>query len=140
MFLVVRAEQLIEHSANLLSFRSLWIGTSSHAALFTRQGAQRKANTIPPARIKAIMARIVHVLEAEVTRVDNSLLLAGSSTTSSVFRPSLLALPSKNLRRRDAFSQDILNRIDVLLLSLFGDAFHKVFRLCTDFCRSLSSI
>lgn len=63
------------------------------------------------------MAKIVHVLEAEVIRVDNSLLLAGSSTTSSGFKPNLLALLSKNLRRRDAFSQDIL---DVRLKGAFA--------------------
>lgn len=79
-----------------------------HVLLLATQGVQRKISIKPPPRIRAIMARIVHTVEAEVTRADNSLLAAGKSTTSSVPRPNLLALPSKNLRRRDAFSQDIL--------------------------------
>ncbi|XP_043589773.1 uncharacterized protein LOC122570895 [Bombus pyrosoma] len=80
------------------------------------QGAQKKINIVPPPRIKAIMAKIVHTVEAAVTRADNSLLAAGKPTTSSVLKPNLLVLLSKNLRRRDAFSQDIL---DVLFYCTF---------------------
>lgn len=54
------------------------------------------------------MARVVHTVETEASLVDRSRLVAGSSMTSSAFRPSFLALPSKNLRRRVAFSQVIL--------------------------------
>ncbi|XP_033351486.1 uncharacterized protein LOC117234423, partial [Bombus vosnesenskii] len=80
-----------------------------HVLLLVTQGAQKKINIVPPPRIKAIMAKIVHTVEAAVTRADNSLLAAGKPTTSSVLKPNLLVLLSKNLRRRDAFSQDILD-------------------------------
>lgn len=78
-----------------------------HVLLLAAQGAQKKIRTAPPPRIKASMAKIVHTVEKGVTRVDSNLLAAGKSTISSVLKPDLLALPSKNLRRLDAFSQDI---------------------------------
>lgn len=78
-----------------------------HVLLLAAQGAQKKIRTAPPPRIKASIAKIVHTVEKGVTRVDSNLLAAGKSTISSVLKPDLLALPSKNLRRLDAFSQDI---------------------------------
>lgn len=78
-----------------------------HVLLLVAQGAQKKIRTAPPPRIKASMAKIVHTVEKGVTRVDSSLLAAGKSTISSMLKPDLLALPSKSLRRLDAFSQDI---------------------------------
>ena len=57
------------------------------------------------------MAKIVQAVEEDVTRAERSLLTAGSSTTSSVLKPSLLVLLSKNLNRRDAFSQDMSSKI-----------------------------
>lgn len=78
-----------------------------HVLLLAAQGAQKKIRTAPPPRIKASMAKIVHTVEKGVTQVDSNLLAAGKSTISSVLKPNLLALPSKNLRRLDAFSQDI---------------------------------
>lgn len=70
------------------------------------------ARTTPPARSIAIIAKVVHD-EVEVTRVGINLFVAGSSTTSLVVRPHLLALAIKDLRRRDAFSQDLFDvRLD----------------------------
>ncbi|XP_017765345.1 PREDICTED: uncharacterized protein LOC108554545 [Eufriesea mexicana] len=92
-----------------------------HVLLLVTQGAQKKISSTPPPRIKAIIAKIVHAVEAEVTRVDSSLLAAGRSTTSSVFKPNLLALLSKNLRRRDAFSQDILDDLFYCSLRIFSN-------------------
>lgn len=97
-----------------------------HVLLLATQGVQRKISIKPPPRIRAIMARIVHTVEAEVTRADNSLLAAGKSTTSSVPRPNLLALPSKNLRRRDAFSQDILAAPPILFPIVLSKTFSKL--------------
>ncbi|KAF3425894.1 hypothetical protein E2986_09897 [Frieseomelitta varia] len=96
----------IESKVTKINENTIW--SVPHVLLLATQGVQRKISIKPPPRIRAIMARIVHTVDAEVTRADNSLLAAGKSTTSSVPRPNLLALPSKNLRRRDVFSQDIL--------------------------------
>ncbi|RLU19634.1 hypothetical protein DMN91_008191 [Ooceraea biroi] len=75
------------------------------------QGAQMYSRTMmPPPRIRAIIVKVVHVAEVEV---GTSLFVAGSSTTSSVVRPHLFALAIRDLRRRDAFSQDFLDvRLD----------------------------
>lgn len=100
-------EYIVKHY--LANFWTIVGYNEPHVLLLVTQGAQKKISSTPPPRIKAIIARMVHTVEAEVTRVDSSLLAAGRSTTSSVFKPNLLALPNKNLRRRDAFSQDILN-------------------------------
>ncbi|XP_043513757.1 uncharacterized protein LOC122530669, partial [Frieseomelitta varia] len=99
-----------------------------HVLLLATQGVQRKISIKPPPRIRAIMARIVHTVDAEVTRADNSLLAAGKSTTSSVPRPNLLALPSKNLRRRDVFSQDILAGPPILYPIFYGPSLIETFR------------
>lgn len=71
------------------------------------------ARTIPPPKIRAIIAKVVHRAELERTRVGTSLFIAGSSATSSVVKPHLLALAIRDLRRRDAFSQDLFDvRLD----------------------------
>ncbi|XP_028050189.1 uncharacterized protein LOC114255491 [Monomorium pharaonis] len=71
------------------------------------------ARTILPPKARAIIARVVHVVELEVTRFGTSLFIVGNSTTSSVDRPHLLALAISDLRRRDAFSQDLFDvRLD----------------------------
>lgn len=86
--------------------------TSSYLFLVI-QGAQMYARTIPPPKIKAIIAKVVHVVGLEVIRVGTSLFIAGSSATSSVVKPHLLALEISDLRRRDAFSQDLFDvRLD----------------------------
>lgn len=84
-----------------------------HVPLLLTQGAQMSASTIPPPTIRAIIARIVHVAVAGTTRLGTSLFIAGSSATSSVVRPHLPALAISDFRRRDAFSQDLLDvRLD----------------------------
>lgn len=71
------------------------------------------ARTMPPPRMSTIIAKVVHTVEVEVTRVGTSLFIVGNSATSSVVRPHLLALAIKDLRRRDAFSQDFFDvRLD----------------------------
>lgn len=76
-------------------------------------GAQMYAKTIPPPKIKAIIAKVVHVADLGVIRVGTSRFIAGSSATSSVVKPHLLALAISDLRRRDAFSQDLFDvRLD----------------------------
>lgn len=69
--------------------------------------------TILPPKIRAIIAKVVHMAELEVTRVGTSFFIAGNSVTSSVVKPHLLALAIRDLRRRDAFSQDLFDvRLD----------------------------
>lgn len=80
-----------------------------HVLFFVMQGAQMYARIIPPPKTRAIIAKVVHVAELEVTRVGTSLFIAGNSATSSVAKPHLLALAIRDLRRRDAFSQDLLD-------------------------------
>ncbi|TGZ49984.1 Uncharacterized protein DBV15_11608 [Temnothorax longispinosus] len=86
--------------------------TSSYLFLVI-QGAQMYARTIPLPKIKAIIAKVVHVAEPEVIRVGTSFFIAGNSATSLVVKPHLLALAISDLRRRDAFSQDLFDvRLD----------------------------
>ncbi|KYN12471.1 PREDICTED: uncharacterized protein LOC108767201 [Trachymyrmex cornetzi] len=71
------------------------------------------ARIIPPPKTRAIIAKVVHGVELEVTRVGTSFFIAGNSATSSVVKPHLLALAIRDLRRRDAFSQDFFDvRLD----------------------------
>ncbi|EFN88207.1 hypothetical protein EAI_04655 [Harpegnathos saltator] len=68
---------------------------------------------MPPARSSEIIAKVVHMVEVEVTRGGTNFFVADSSATSSVVRPHLLALVIKDLKRRDAFSQDFFDvRLD----------------------------
>lgn len=98
----------------MVSSRVCRIIKSASSYLFlVMQGAQIYARTIPPPKTKAIIAKVVHVAEFVVTRVGTSLFIAGNSTTSSVVKPHLLALAISDLRRRDAFSQDLFDvRLD----------------------------
>lgn len=86
------------------------------------QGAQMYARTMPPPKIRTIIAKVVHVAELGMTRLGTSLFIAGNSATSSVVRSHLLALAIRDLRRRDAFSQDFL---DVRLDKPFSKQFSK---------------
>ncbi|XP_012059875.1 PREDICTED: uncharacterized protein LOC105623084 [Atta cephalotes] len=71
------------------------------------------AKIIPLPKTRAIIAKVVHGVEFEVTRVGTSFFIAGNSATSSVVKPHLLALAIRDLRRRDAFSQDFFDvRLD----------------------------
>nr|XP_012151834.1 PREDICTED: uncharacterized protein LOC105663961 [Megachile rotundata] len=89
-----------------------------HVLALAIQGAHKKTSTTPPPMIRATIAKIVHEVEDGITRAERSLLAVGSSVNSSVLKPSLLALLSKNLNRRDAFSQDIF---DVVSQCIFQD-------------------
>ncbi|KAL6429546.1 hypothetical protein ACFW04_007475 [Cataglyphis niger] len=80
------------------------------------------ARTMTPPRIRTIIAKVVHAVEFGMTRLGINLFIAGNSATSLVVRPHLLALAIKDLRRRDAFSQDFL---DVRLDKPFSKQFSK---------------
>ncbi|XP_018405457.1 PREDICTED: uncharacterized protein LOC108781847 [Cyphomyrmex costatus] len=68
---------------------------------------------IPPPKTRAIIAKVVHMFELEVTRVGTSFFIVGNSATSSVVKPHLLVLAIRDLKRRDAFSQDFFDvRLD----------------------------
>jgi len=84
--------------------------TSRPHVVLEMQGAQMYSrSTMPAPRIRAIVAKVVHVAEVEVARAGSSLFVAGSSTTSSAVKPHLFALAMRERRRRDAFSQDFLD-------------------------------
>lgn len=89
------------------------IARRPHVLFLVMQGAQMYARTTPPASSRTIMAKIVHAAELGMMRLGTSLFIAGNSATSSVVRSHLLALAIRDLRRRDAFSQDFLDvRLD----------------------------
>lgn len=101
----------------MISSRDQWsVALLGSSYLFlVIQGAQMYARTIPPPKIKAIITKVVQVAEFEVIRVGTSFFIAGNSATSSVVKPHLLALAINDLRRRDAFSQDLFDvRLDKL--------------------------
>ncbi|XP_014614508.1 PREDICTED: uncharacterized protein LOC106792552 [Polistes canadensis] len=88
--------------------------------LLAMQGAQRKASTRLPPRIRTIIKRVVLVVD--IIRPGRSLFIAGNSATSSVVRPNLLAFAIKYLSFRDAFSQDILDVLSSLVNELSNDS------------------
>ncbi|EFN67855.1 hypothetical protein EAG_07353 [Camponotus floridanus] len=78
---------------------------------------------MPPPKTRTIIAKVVHVADLGMTRfLAINLFIADNSVTSSVVRPHLLALAIRDLRRRDAFSQDFL---DVRLDKPFSKQFSK---------------
>lgn len=95
----------------------------SHVLFLVMQGAQMYARTMPPPKTRTIIAKVVHVADLGMTRfLAINLFIADNSATSSVVRPHLLALAIRDLRRRDAFSQDFL---DVRLDKPFSKQFSK---------------
>ena len=70
-------------------------------------GAQSTASTTPPPRSTTTATRKYHAVFVDL---DGTIFRTiGRSATSSSVKPKRFALPKRHLRRRDAFSQDILD-------------------------------